>query len=268
MTDARKRKDPDYLAAGDNLYAWLQGLVTDIVTDRLGAPTEREQEIIAIRAEYAAKHWQIDYVDCARGRDQAEIARLSSGAVWTPTASRQVAQRVTVTSGHEADVHAIARAIIEVVPQGADPCDFKPAVIKKLKDRLPDQRTYDNFKEAVTYAAALSATVHREKAAVTQSDIRTADQVEAYPRLGAIVLPSPCPSSDQVPVAKAPRSFSRGVKQPAGVPFPAKLESFPVCCSSTDQGLNAKGAELSLARRLPKVGGLQESIFYPFLPSG
>jgi hypothetical protein len=227
LTDARKRRDPSYLAAGDDLNSWLQGMVTDIVTDRLGAPTGREQEIIAMRAEYAAKHWRIDYTDCARGRDAAEIARLAAGAPWSPTASRQVAQRVTVHGGHEAVVHAIARAIIEVVPQGANPYDFRPAVIKKLNGTPSRSAGYDNFEEAVAYAAALSATVHREKEATSTADTNEQDQIKVSLSDLRLVLPNPCQPAIPVPAMPSAGSLPSPADGPPSPGSQSQVASMP-----------------------------------------
>jgi hypothetical protein len=149
LTDARKRRDPDYMTAGANLGSWLRQAVTDVVTDRLGAPTDKERDIIARRTEFSARRWKVDYSACARGRDAAEIAKVTGGQVCDPKTAQRVAQRVTVEERHEAIVEAVARAMLEVTPQGADPYDHRPAVVRKTHGLVSRSGTYLVFKEAV-----------------------------------------------------------------------------------------------------------------------
>jgi hypothetical protein len=188
LTDARRRRDQAYMTA--DLSSWLRQAVTDIVTDRLGVPTEKERDIIARRTEYSARRWRINYSSCARGRDAQEIARVTSGAKVDPKVCQRVAQRVTVTEQHAAMIETVARAILEVTPEGSDPYVHRPAVVKKVQGLVSRSGTYNVFDEAVIRFQALSITVHRYIEAETSDDL-TAPSVDAQPdRLVALVLPN------------------------------------------------------------------------------
>jgi hypothetical protein len=255
------------MTAGDTLASWLRQAVTDIVTDRLGVPTEKERDIIDRRTEYSAKRWRIDYSACSRGRDASEIAARSAGGKLSDTECRVVAQRVTVTERHAALVEAVARAIMEVTPKGADPYDHRPAVITKIAGLVSRSATYDAFREAVIRFHELSATVHRYIEAETPADL-TAPSVDtqSYVRPGALVLP--ILSDIRISVA-ATHERLRGCVAPRSEYCIGEPSILDTCWSVNDEGRHENtggtttGIEIGSPRLEPLLQDQAEPTWYP-----
>jgi hypothetical protein len=159
IVSAHRRRNPTYMAfvaCPERLAVWLERAVTAAATQTFGELDDRQRDIIRRRTHFSAEHWENR--ECNVGRDTAEIQALDSPS---PTDCRRIAQRVTVTERHAMIVETVAKAIVEVTPEGADAYAHRPAIVARAAKLVSKSAAYDVFKEAVLRAAEISATVHR-----------------------------------------------------------------------------------------------------------
>jgi hypothetical protein len=192
MTGAHKRKDPDYLAAVADYatrYRWLRRCVEDVAIDLLGVPSEQELDIIRVRCELAARTWNPNYVDCDRGRDAEVIAAKSAGGKLSDTECRQIARKVTgdasvTPQSSRLSPRRSSRLFLTYLRRAGGSRLWPP----ELQDWLDDQRSTNNWDEAVLCAKRKSGTVHRYIAPLgTHCPGQSSNVIDL--RRGSLVLP-------------------------------------------------------------------------------